>query len=65
MMLKYEKMETYIKYYLLRCVTANIRAIFCSMELSYDLIRLACRMLWWINPDRPQKLTDEQTRSVN
>ena len=28
-------------------------------------MRAACRILRWIDPDRPQELTDEQSRSVN
>jgi hypothetical protein len=35
------------------------------MELQHDLMRAACRMLQWIDPDRLQELTDEQSRSVN
>lgn len=65
MMLQHAKMETYIKYYLPRRVTADTRAIVCGMEPQHDLMRSACRMLRWIDPERPQKLTDKQTRSVN
>lgn len=64
-MLQHTKIETYIKYYLPRCMTADTRAIVCSIEPQHDLIQSACRMLQWIDPERPQKLTDKQTRSVN
>jgi hypothetical protein len=65
MMLQHAKMETYIKHYLPRRVTADTRAIVSGMEPQHDLMRAACRMLRWIDPDRPQELTDEQSRSVN
>jgi hypothetical protein len=65
MMLQHGKMETYIKYYLPRRVTADTRAIVSGTEPQHDLMRAACRMLRWIDPDRPQELTDEETRSVN
>lgn len=64
-MLQHAKMETYIKHYLPRRVTADTRAIVSGMEPQHDLMRAACRMLRWIDPDRPQELTDEQTRSIN
>lgn len=31
-------------------------------ELQRDLMRAACRMTRWIDPDRPQELTPEETR---
>lgn len=65
MMLQHAKMETYIKHYLPRRVTADTRAIVSGMEPQHDLMRAACRMLRWIDPDRPQELMDEQSRSVN
>jgi hypothetical protein len=65
MMLQYGKMETYIKYYLPRRVTADTRVIVSGTEPQHNLMRAACRMLRWIDPDRPQELTGEQSRSVN
>ena len=65
MMLQHAKMETYIKHYLLRQVTADTRAIVSGMEPQHDLMRAACRMLQWIDPDRPQELTSKQSQSVN
>jgi hypothetical protein len=53
MMLQHAKMETYIKHYLPRRVTADTRAIVSGMEPQHDLMRAACRMLRWIDPDRP------------
>ena len=65
MMLQHAKIETYIKHYLPRRVTADTRAIVSGIEPQHDLMRAACRMLRWIDPDRPQELTDEQTWSIN
>lgn len=63
--MQHAKMATYIKHYLPRRVTADTRAIVSGTEPQHDLMRAACRMLRWIDPDRPQELTDEQSRSVN
>jgi hypothetical protein len=65
MMMQHANMATYIKHYQSRRVTADTRAIVSGMEPQHDLMRAACRMLRWIDPDRPQELTDEQSRSVN
>jgi hypothetical protein len=65
MMLQHGKMESYIKYYLPRRVTADTRAIVSCYEPQHNLLRAGCRMLRWIDPDPSQLLTGEQTRSVN
>ncbi|KAH9204097.1 hypothetical protein DL95DRAFT_498649 [Leptodontidium sp. 2 PMI_412] len=57
--------DTFIKHYLPRTVTADTRAIVSSYEPQRDLMRAACRMTRWIDPDRPQELTPEESLSVN
>jgi hypothetical protein len=65
MMMQYAKIDTFIKYYLRRTVTADTRAIVSGYEPQRDLMRAACRMTRWIDPGRPQELTPEESLSVN
>jgi hypothetical protein len=65
MMMQHAKIDTFIKHYLRRTVTADTRAIVSGYEPQRDLMRAACRMTRWIDPDRPQELTPEQSQSVN
>ena len=65
MMMQHAKIDTFIKHYLRRTVTADTRAIVSGYEPQRDLIRAACRITRWINPDRPQELTPEESLSVN
>jgi hypothetical protein len=58
-------MDTFIKHYLPWQVTADTRAIVSGYEPQHDLMRAACRMTQWIDPDRLQELTLEQSQSVN
>jgi hypothetical protein len=64
-MLQHASIDTFIKHYLPRRVTADTRAIVSGYEPQHDLMRAACRMTRWIDPDRPQELTLEQSQSVN
>ncbi|KAH8587509.1 hypothetical protein B0O99DRAFT_656371 [Bisporella sp. PMI_857] len=57
--------RTFVKHYLPRRVTADTAAIVRGLEPQHELMRAACRMSRWINPDRPQELTEEQSSSVN
>ena len=65
MMMQHAKIDTFIKHYLRRTVTADTRAIVSGYEPQRDLMRAACRMTRWIDPDRPQELTPEESLSVN
>ena len=65
MMIQHAKIDTFIKHYLRRTVTTNTRAIVSGYEPQRDLMRAACRMTRWIDPDRPQELTPEESLSVN
>jgi len=65
MMMQHAKIDTFIKHYLRRTVTADTRAIVSGYEPQRDLMRAACRMTRWIDPDRPQELTPEESWSVN
>jgi uncharacterized protein DUF3435 len=65
LMLQHASMDTFIKHYLPHRVTADTAAIMRGFEPQYDMMRAICRMTRWIDPDRPQELTLEQSRSVN
>jgi hypothetical protein len=65
MIMQHAKIDTFIKHYLRRKVTADTRAIVSGYEPQRDLMRAACRMTRWIDPNRPQELTLEQSLSVN
>ncbi|KAI9771037.1 MAG: hypothetical protein M1839_002973 [Geoglossum umbratile] len=65
MMLQHANIDTFIKHYLPRRVTADVRAIVSGYEPQKDLMRAACRMTRWIDPNRPQNLTREQSQSVD
>ncbi|KAG4413011.1 hypothetical protein IFR04_013848 [Cadophora malorum] len=65
MMMQHAKIDTFIKHYLRRTVTADTRAIVSGYEPQRDLMRAACRMTRWIDPDRPQELTPEESLSIN
>jgi hypothetical protein len=61
LMLQHARIDTFIKHYLPRRVTTDTRAIVCGYEPQHDLMRAACRMKRWTDPDRPQELTLEQS----
>ncbi|KAH7306158.1 C2H2 finger domain protein [Rhexocercosporidium sp. MPI-PUGE-AT-0058] len=65
MIMQYAKIDTFIKHYFRRTVTADTRAIVSGYEPQRDLMRAACRMTRWIDPDRPQELTPEESLFVN
>jgi len=65
LMLQHANMRTFVKHYLPRRVTADTRAIVSGYKPQHDLMRAACRMRRWIDPNRPQELTSEQSSSVN
>ncbi|KAF8855964.1 C2H2 finger domain protein [Acephala macrosclerotiorum] len=65
MIMQHAKIDTFIKHYLRRKVTVDTRAIVSGYEPQRDLMRAACRMTRWIDPNRPQELTPEESLSVN
>jgi hypothetical protein len=64
-MMQHADMRTFVKHYLPRRVTADTAAIVRGLKPQHTLMRAACRMSRWINPDRPQELTKEQSLPVN
>lgn len=65
MMLQHRNMDTFIRHYLPRRITADTRAVVSGYEPQHDLMRAACRMTRWIDPNRPQELSLEESLSVN
>jgi hypothetical protein len=65
LIMQHAKIDTFIKHYLRQKVTADTRAIVSGYEPQRDLMRAACRMARWIDPNRPQELTPEESLSVN
>lgn len=64
-MMQHAETDTFLKPYLSRRVTMDTQAIVRGLAPQDELMRAACRMSRWINPDRPWKLTPEQSASVN
>lgn len=63
-MLQHANIDTFIKHYLPQRF-ADICAIVSNFEPQRDLMRAASRMTRWIDPNRPQCLTLEQSQSVD
>lgn len=63
--MQHAKINTFIKHYLWRTVTADTWAIVSSYKPQRDLMRAACWMTRWINPNRLQELMPEESLSVN
>ncbi|OJD20357.1 hypothetical protein ACJ73_08309 [Blastomyces percursus] len=57
--------RTFIKYYLHRKVTKDIRSIVQGLDPQEHIMNAALRMLRSVDPRRPQELTTAQSRSVN
>ena len=64
-MMQHAKIDTFLKHYFSRRVTMDAQAIVRGFAPQNELMRAACRMSRWIDPDRPWKLTSEQSASVN
>jgi len=64
-MMQHADIETFLKHYLHRRVTADTQAIIRELAPQESVMRSACNMSRWIDPDRPWGLTAEQAESVN
>ncbi|KAI9764096.1 MAG: hypothetical protein M1840_008901 [Geoglossum simile] len=65
LMMQHADMCTFVNHYLPWRVTVDTAAIVRGLKPQHLLIRAACQMSRWINPDRPQELTMKQFLSVN
>jgi hypothetical protein len=57
--------RTFLKHYIRRVVAVDTQAVVRKLKPQDKLIQEACRMSRWIDPERPWKLTPEQSLSVN
>ncbi|KAF2180940.1 C2H2 finger domain protein [Zopfia rhizophila CBS 207.26] len=65
MIMKHADMGTFLNHYLPRRITADTQAIVRGMAPQDEIMQAACRMSRWLDPDRPWRLTTEQSSSVN
>ena len=57
--IQHASMWTFVDHCLLRRVTADTTAIIRGLKPQHALMQAACRISQWINPDRPQELTEK------
>jgi len=65
LMMQHADIQTFLRHYLHRRVTADTAAIVRGLDPQESVMRSACNMSRWIDPDRPWGLTTEQAESVN
>jgi len=64
-MMQHADIGTFLKHYLHRQVTADTATITQGLDPQESVMRSACNMSRWIDPDRPWGLNTEQAESVN
>src|SRR2546423_9880385 len=64
-MMQHADIRTFLRHYLHRRVTADTAAIVRGLDPQESVMRSACNMSRWIDPNRPWGLTTEQAESVN
>jgi hypothetical protein len=65
LIMRHADSKIFLNYYLSRRITADTQAIVRGIAPQDEMMRAACRMSRWIDPDRPRQLTPEQSASVN
>ena len=65
LMMDHGDIRTFLKYYLHRRVDKDTAAIVRGLPTQDSIMRSACNMSRWIDPNRPWGLTHEQASSVN
>ncbi|CAG8976664.1 hypothetical protein HYALB_00002180, partial [Hymenoscyphus albidus] len=65
LILQHSSIDTFLKHYLDRRITADVAKIYRGMKPEKDLMRFACSMSRSIDPRRPCKLTTKHSTSVN
>jgi hypothetical protein len=63
--MQHGNIRTFLKHYQQRLVSADTAASHRGLEPQKKIMRAACTMSRWIDPDRPWRLTTEQSLSVN
>lgn len=65
MIMMHSDMRTFVNHYLNRRVTVDTQAIVHGVDPQDNIIKAACRISRWIDPDCPWKLTTKQSLSIN
>ncbi|KAF2193597.1 C2H2 finger domain protein [Zopfia rhizophila CBS 207.26] len=65
LIMQHSDTRTFLNHYLSRRITADTQAIVRGVAPQDEIMQAACRMSRWIDPERPWKLTTEQSASVN
>lgn len=65
LMLQHSTIDTFLKHYLDRNITADVMSIYRGLEPQKAVMSLLCSMSRSIDPRRPWKLTTEESKSVN
>jgi hypothetical protein len=65
LMMQHGDIRVFLNHYLSRRVSADTQAIVRGLDPQSSIMRSACTMSRWIDPDRPWGLTSEQASSVN
>ncbi|EGC45157.1 conserved hypothetical protein [Histoplasma capsulatum var. duboisii H88] len=65
LILQHSSIDTFLKHYLDRNITADVLSIYRGLKPQRALMRLASSMSRSIDPRRPWKLTPAQSKSVN
>jgi len=64
-MMQHADIRTFLEHYLHRRVSADTAAIVRGLDPQESVMRSACNMSRWIDPERPWGLTTEHAESVN
>jgi hypothetical protein len=65
LVMRHADSKIFLNRYLSRRITADTQAIVRGMAPQGEIMRAACRMSRWIDPDRPRHPTPEQSASEN
>ena len=65
LMMGHGDIRTFLRHYLPRRVTVDTAAVVRGLDPQTSIMRSACTMSRWIDPNRPWDLTAEQAESVN
>lgn len=65
LILQHSRIDTFLKHYLDRNITADVLSIYRGLEPQKAIMDMLCSMSRSIDPRRPWKLTTQESRSVN
>ncbi len=65
LIMKHATTDVFLNHYLSRRITTDAQAVVRGLAPQEELMKAACRMSRWIDPERPRFLTPEQSQSVD